>query len=232
MNNSPIFWNTQGNIKFDTEKNYFNYETSMSINWNNKLARRVLITIMKLFNRPEILTTKNNGIAIWTADNLKNNIFYKLPVIFNEIILRDEYVATENNVFNPHYPFLTVCYRCKLDDKYIKSLSQFHNNISYDDHKFIVSVKSRTLEENLLILNIFFTDNNLNKKNIQVSIKKKMTKLNKKSQTEFVNTLKNYIIIINDKIGSVDLPKMNYNKNELTNEFVNEIVEEEQNIME
>jgi len=123
MNNSPIFWNTQGKIKFDTEKNYFNYETSMSVNWNNKLARRVLITIMKLFNRPEILTTKSNGIAIWTADNLKNNIFYKLPVVFNEIILRDEYVANENNVFNPYYPFLTVCYRCKLENRYIKSLN-------------------------------------------------------------------------------------------------------------
>jgi hypothetical protein len=228
MNNSPIFWNTQGKIKFDTEKNYFNYETSMSVNWNNKLARRVLITIMKLFNRPEILTTKSNGIAIWTADNLKNNIFYKLPVVFNEIILRDEYVANENNVFNPYYPFLTVCYRCKLENRYINSLSQFHNYISYDDNKFIVSVKSRTLEENLLILNIFFNDNNLNKKTIPILIKKKMTKLNKKSQTEFVNKLKNYITTINDKIGSVELPKINYNKNEMAEE----IVEEEQNIME
>ena len=135
MNNSPIFWNTQGKISYDSEKNYFNYETSMSVNWNNKIARRVLITIMKLFNRPEILNTQMNGIAIWTADNLKNNIYYKLPVIFNEIILRDEYVVDMNNVFNPQYPFLTVSYKCKLEEKYIKSLGQFHNYINYNPIK-------------------------------------------------------------------------------------------------
>jgi len=227
MNNSPIFWNTQGKISFDTEKNYFNYETSMSVNWNNKMARRVLITIMKLFNRPEILSTNANGVAIWTNNNLKNNIFYKLPIIFNEIILRDEYVADENNVFNPYYPFLTVCYRCKLDDRYIKSLSQFHNYINYDDHKFILSVKSRTLEENLLILNTFFNDNKLNKKNIPNVISKHMNKLNKKSEVDFVGLLKSYIENINDKIGSVDLPSIN--KDNMVSE---NIIEEEQNIME
>ena len=96
-----------------------------------------------------------NGIAIWTSDNLKNNIYYKLPIIFNEIILRDEYVVDENNVFNPQYPFLTVCYNCKLKNRYIKSLNEFHNYISYDSNKFMLNVKSRTLEENILILNIF-----------------------------------------------------------------------------
>ena len=227
MNNSPIFWNTQGKISFDTEKNYFNYETSMSVNWNNKMARRVLITIMKLFNRPEVLSTNANGVAIWTNSNLKNNIFYKLPIIFNEIIIRDEYVADGNNVFNPYYPFLTVCYRCKLDDIYIKSLSQFHNYINYDDNKFILSVKSRTLEGNLLILNTFFNDNKLNKKNIPIVIMKHMNKLNKKSELDFVNALKSYIENINDKIGSVNLPSIN--KDSMVSE---NIIDEEQNILE
>tara|TARA_B110000114_G_C15021734_1_gene369167 strand:- start:77 stop:760 length:684 start_codon:yes stop_codon:yes gene_type:complete len=227
MNNSPIFWNTQGNITYDTEKNYFNYETSMSVNWNNKLARRVLITIMKLFNRPEILGIKANGVAIWTYDNLKNNIFYKLPIIFNEIILRDEYVADENNVFNPQYPFLTVCYRCKLEDRYIKSLSQYHNYVSYDSNKFMLNIKSRTLEENLVILHIFFNDNNLNKKNIPIVINKKMNKLNKKSQMNFVNELKNYIEEINGIIGAVILPSID--KNDMLEE---NIIDEEQNKLE
>ena len=226
MNNSPIFWNTQGKISYDSEKNYFNYETSMSVNWNNKIARRVLITIMKLFNRPEILNTQMNGIAIWTADNLKNNIYYKLPVIFNEIILRDEYVVDMNNVFNPQYPFLTVSYKCKLEEKYIKSLGQFHNYINYDDSKFILNVKSRTLEENLLILNIFLNENSLNKKNIPITIKKKMSKLNKKNEIEFVNEMKNYIENINSKIEKVILPNVN------SNILDENIVDEEQNMLE
>jgi hypothetical protein len=227
MNNSPIFWNTQGNIKYDTENNFFNYETSMSVNWNNKLARRVLITLMKLFNRPEILSTRAHGIAIWTYDNLKNNIYYKLPVIFNEIILRDEYIADENNVFNPQYPFLTVCYRCKLENRYIKSLNQFHDYITYDSNKFMLNVKSRTLEENLVILNIFFNDNNLNKKNIPIVLKKKMAKLNKKLQMDFVNEMKNYIEEINGVISSIILPSID--KNDI---LENNIIDEEQNILE
>ena len=181
---------------------------------------------MKLFNRPEILSTKAHGIAIWTYDNLKNNIYYKLPVIFSEIILRDEYVADENNVFNPQYPFLTVCYRCKLENRYIKSLSQFHDYITYDSNKFMLNVKSRTLEENLVILNVFFNDNNLNKKNIPIVLKK-MIKLNKKSQIDFVNEMKNYIEEINGVISSIILPSID--KNDI---LENNDIDEEQNILE
>ena len=95
----------------------------------------------------------------------------------------------------------------------------------FANNKFMLSVKSRTLEENILILNIFLDDNNLNKKNIPLVIKKKMTKLNKKSEIEFVNKLKEYITNINEKIEKVFLPKMSNNLNE-------GIIEEEQNIME
>ena len=107
MENSPIFWNTQGEIKFDKEENYFNYETFMSVNWHliNQHVK-VLITIMNVFlNRPSILDVQNGKGVIWTNTNLKNSIFYKLPVIFKEIILRDEYILDENNVYNPNYNF-------------------------------------------------------------------------------------------------------------------------------
>ena len=36
----------------------------------------------------------------------------------------------------------------------------------------MLNVKSRTLEENLGTLNVFFNDNNLNKKNIPIILKK------------------------------------------------------------
>ena len=219
MENSPIFWNTQGKIKYDTEKNYFNYETSMSINWNNKLARRVLITIMKLFNRPNILDIKSKGVAIWTNANMKNTIFYRLPTIFDEIILRDEYVNDENGVYLQKYPFLTVSYKIKLENRYIKGLNQYHNYINYDSLKRVINVKSRTLEENVVILNTFFDDNNLTKKNIPITIKKKMEELNKKPEKEFVESLKSYINNISSKMDIIILPE---------GEFSNEIIEEEE----
>ena len=132
-----------------------------------------------------------------------------------------------NNIFNPNYPFLTVCYRCKLENRYIKALNQYHDYVSYDSNKFMLNIKSRTLEENLVILYIFLNDNGLNKKNIPIVIKKKMAKLNKKSQMEFVNELKNYIEEINGTIDVAILPSLD--KNDMLGE---NIVDEEQNIME
>ena len=54
-----------------------------------------------------------------------------------------------------------------------------------------------------------------------------MAKLNKKTEMDFVNELKNYIEEINGTIGSVVLPSIN--KNDMLDE---NIVDEEQNILE
>ena len=225
MEKSPIFWNTQGGIIYDTEKNYFNYETSMSVNWSNKLARRVLITIMKLFGRPEILDIKKNGIAIWTSDNLKNTIFYKLPTLFNEISIRDEYVYDENGVYNSKYSFLNVSYKCKLNENYIKNLVEYHNYITYDSEKYVLNVKSRTLEENLVIISIFLGNNKLTRKNIPIIIKKQMKELNSKDSQGFLDHLKTLIGNINSKTNITDILVTKQNNN------VDDFVEEEVNFL-
>lgn len=221
MENSPVFWNIQGKILYDTERSFFDYETSMSVNWNNKLARKVLLTIMKLFNRPSILDIKTNGVAIWTYMNLKNAIFYKLPIIFNEIVLRDEFLDTKNNLL-----FLTVSYHLVLKEAYINSLNNYHNYISYDSNKMMLYVKSRTLEENLVILNVFLNNNKLPKKNIGNRIKNEMILLNKKSEKEFVNVMKTYINSINNRTNIIKLPKY-INNNTSQNIINSNIVEEE-----
>ena len=221
MENSPVFWNIQGKILYDTERSFFDYETSMSVNWNNKLARKVLLTIMRLFNRPSILDIKTNGVAIWTYMNLKNAIFYKLPIIFNEIVLRDEYLYTKNNLL-----FLTVSYHLVLDEAYINSLNNYHNYISYDSNKMMLYVKSRTLEENLVILNIFLNNNKLPKKDIGNRIKNEMILLNKKSEKEFVNVMKTYINSINNRTNIIKLPKY-INNNTSQNIINSNIIEEE-----
>ena len=68
----------------------------------------------------------------------------------------------ENKVFNPQYPFLTVSYKFKLDTKNILVL--YLNIIiiyRYDSLKHVLTVKSKTLEENILILNIFLDNNKI-----------------------------------------------------------------------
>ena len=223
MNNTPIFWNTQGKIMYNTEKNFFDYETSMSVNWNNKLARKVLLTIMKIYNRPSILDIKSAGIAIWTYDDLKNTIFYKLPTIFNEITIRDEYLDTKNTIL-----FLTVSYHLVLKDVYINSLNNYHNYISYDSNKKMLYVKSRTLEENLVVLNTFLNNNKLTKIEIKNKIKNEMIFLNKKTGTDFVNNMKKFINNINTIGNIIQLPKYINNTEEMSsNMFKNEELEEE-----
>lgn len=226
MKSAPVFWNTQGKILYDSDRNFFDYETSMSVNWNNKLARKVLLTIMRLFNRPSILDIKTSGIAIWTYNDLKNTIFYKTPVIFNEIILRDEFLDTKNSIL-----FLTVSYHLILDEVYINSLNNYHNYISYDSNKKMLYVKSRTLEENLVILNTFLNNNKLLKKDIRNKIKNEMLFLNKKGEKEFINSMKTYITSINTVANIIQLPKyLNKNKEQNTLFIEEDIVEEESNL--
>tara|TARA_Y100000389_G_C17271354_1_gene418142 strand:+ start:77 stop:769 length:693 start_codon:yes stop_codon:yes gene_type:complete len=223
MNNTPIFWNTQGKIMYNTDKNFFDYETSMSVNWNNKLARKVLLTIMKIFNRPSILDIKTGGIAIWTYSDLKNTIFYKLPTIFNEIMIRDEYLDTKNTIL-----FLTVSYHLVLNEVYINSLNNYYNYISYDSNKKMLYVKSRTLEENLVVLNTFLNSNKLTKTDIKNKIKNEMIFLNKKNGSDFVNNMKKFISNINTIGNIIQLPKYLDNTEDISsNMFKNdEIVEE------
>tara|TARA_B100001173_G_scaffold179904_1_gene155337 strand:+ start:53 stop:736 length:684 start_codon:yes stop_codon:yes gene_type:complete len=225
MNNIPVFWNTQGKITYNTEKNFFDYETSMSVNWNNKLARKVLLTIMKIFNRPSILDIKTAGIAIWTYNDLKNTIFYKLPTIFNEITIRDEYLHTKNPIM-----FLTVGYHLDLNEVYVNSLNNYHNYISYDSNKKMLYVKSRTLEENLVVLNTFFNNNKLSKNDIKNKIKNEMIFLNKKTGNDFVDNMKKFINNINNVGNIIQLPKYinnNDNNDNLDTTLQKEIINEE-----
>ena len=229
MNNIPVFWNTQGKIMYNTEKNFFDYETSMSVNWNNKLARKVLLTIMKIFNRPSILDLKTSGIAIWTYNDLKNTIFYKLPTVFNEIIIRDEFLDTKNIIL-----FLTVSYHLELNDIYINSLNNYHNYIHYDSNKKMLYVKSRTLEENLVVLNTFLNNNKLSQIDIKNKIKNEMIFLNKKIGNEFINSMKKLISNINNVGQIIDLPKylkkenIIISNNKINEEMINEeIINEE-----
>ena len=224
MNNTPVFWNTQGKIMYNTEKNFFDYETSMSVNYNNKLARKVLLTIMKIFNRPSMLDTQSSGIAIWTYNDLKNTIFYKLPTIFNEIVIRDEYLDTKSAIL-----FLTVSYHLDLDEVYINSLNNYHNYISYDSNKKMIYVKSRTLEENLVVLNTFLNNNKLAKNDIKNKIKNDMISLNKKTGNDFVTNMKKFIKNINNVGKIIQLPKYIDNTNMLNNSPKNEIITDEIN---
>ena len=176
MDSYNMFWSTQGNITQNIDKSHFAYETSMSINWKNKLARKVLINLIKTFNHPYILDYKLDGIAIWNLNILKNLTFYNKPLLFNEISLRDIYVVDNSNNFIQSYPFLNVNYKIELNDY---NINNFNDYIMYDSIRNILTVKSRTIEENLVILDIFLNKKSKTQKDLIIMKNKIMKKMNK-----------------------------------------------------
>ena len=198
---TAVFWDTQGKIKYNPQKNFFNYETSMSINWNNKLARRVLINLIQIFNKPDICNLQPNGVCIWTKSDLYKLLFYDRSLLFSEIVLRDKYVINFEETYNNQYPFLSVSYNLNLDVNIIKDkLSSLHNYIIYDSMLKYLTIKSRTLEENLILLKIFLE--NYNKKMTEEDLLKEKKKLledaDKLNTEDFTYYIKNVIDNIND----------------------------------
>ncbi len=217
MEISPVFWDTQGTIKYNVDKDYFKYETSMNINWNNKLARKVLINLIELFHFPKISHLNPDGIAIWTHEELKDMVFYKKPVLFNEISIRDMYVKNDNKEFVSEYPFLTINYKYRLDVNMRKKSKMLDKYIIYDSYGELLNIKSRTVEENLLMLDVFLNESVESEKDFIKKKENKMNKLNKNSMTlkkgikliivnlnnklkRFVNDTKNETNVVNDNL--------------------------------
>ena len=201
MNNrdlTAVFWDTQGKIKYNTEKNYFNYETSMSINWNNKIARKVVINLIQIFGRPNIINLKPLGICLWDSSNLRDLNFYDTPIIFYEICIRDKYVVKKNQKYNTKYPILESKYIIKIKKEHIKLLSNLHNYIHYDSFINTLTIKSITLEENLIILDLFLTLKIKTEEELEKKKDKVMEKLNKLNDENFRHNIKLLIDNINN----------------------------------
>lgn len=216
MDSNPIFWDTQGEIKYNVDRDYFKYETSMNINWNNKLARKVLINLFELFNIPNILYLKPEGIAIWTPDRLKNMMFYKRPVLFNEIIIRDVYALNENKEFVKDYPFLNISYKYKISKDLKNKINDLTDYFVLDSFSNLLNVKSRTIEENLVMLDILLNDNVSGKKDFLNKKKSKMEKMNKtpiifqQEMRLLISKLNNKLnVFVNDTIDETNIIENN-----------------------
>lgn len=200
MNNrdlTTVFWDTQGKIKYNTEQNYFNYETSMSINWNNKVARKILINLLQIFGRPNIMKLTPLGIGLWDSSNLKDLNFYDVPIIFYEICIRDKFVVSNNNKYNTKYPILECKYNIKINKNHIKLLSNLHNYVNYDSFINTLTIKSITLEENLIVLDLFLRLKINTEEELINKKEKVMAKLNKLVDEDFKHNIKLLIENIN-----------------------------------
>ena len=197
IDDNPIFIDTQGNVKYNTEQDFFAYETSMNIQWNNKQARKVLIYLIDRFNTPLIMFLKHDGLALWNNIHLKNMMFYKKPVLFNEILLRDHY--DHNNTLN-NYPFLSVYYKLQLNDAYKSNIINISDYFIYDSFKNLLEVKSKTLEENLIMLYIFLYKNLDSQQNF-LKLKKQYIKKLKSNPYTIEKEIRNYIQNINIKLN-------------------------------
>lgn len=199
MELSPVFWDTQGDIKYNINKSFFNYETSMNINWNNKIARKVLINLIQLFNIPEMLYLEPNGLGIWTKKKLDGLLYYKKPLLFNEINIRDFYVLDTNKQFIREYPFLNINYEYKIDSTILKKIYILSDYFSYDSFRNMISIKSRTIDENILMLDILLHSPINSLKGFKKTLENKIKKINK-SGIILEKNMKDIIINLNNKL--------------------------------
>ena len=175
----------------------------MSINWNNKIARKVFINLMQIFGRPNIMNLNPLGIGLWDSSNLKETTYYDVPIIFYELCIRDKYVLDKNQKYNVKYPVLECKYNIGITKEHIKLLSNLHNYISYDSFINTLKVKSITLEENLIILDLFLTLKIKTEKELIVKKEKVMKKLNKLIDEDFRHNIK----LLIDNINTLKLEK-------------------------
>ena len=72
-------------------------EINLSISWNSSKATKILVYLMKLFNTPHTLNLNQNGLAHYVKYNIKDMVYYDYPIIWDEIMIQDEYLYDENN---------------------------------------------------------------------------------------------------------------------------------------
>ena len=138
---------------------------------------------------------KRDGMALWNNNHLNNMTFYKKPVLFNEIIIRDYY---DNNMYDT-YPFLSVYYKMKLSEVLKNNLVNVSDYFIYDSLSGLLEIKSQTLEENIIMLYIFLykkiksTDDFFKMKNLYIK--------ELKSSSNRLKEMDNYIKNINFKLN-------------------------------
>ena len=131
-------------------------------------------------------------------------------ILFYEICIRDRYVLDKNQKYNKNYPVLECKYNIGITEEHINMLSKLHNYIQYDSFINMLTIKSITLEENLIILDLFLT---LKIKTEEELIGKKgkvMEKLNKLTEEDFRHNMK----LLIDNINSYKMDNnLHVNKN-------------------
>merc|ERR1711904_396932 len=129
--------------------------------------------------------------------NLKDLNYYDMPILFYEICIRDKYVLDENQKYNKKYPILECKYNIEIKKEHINMLSKLYNYVQYDSFINILTIKSITLEENLIILDLFLTLKIKTEEELIVKKEKVMKKLNKLIEEDFRHNIKLLIENIN-----------------------------------
>jgi hypothetical protein len=124
------------------ELNFMVEEINLHISWNSKKATDILVQLTRLLGSPNTLNLNQNGLAHFIKYNIAKKTFYEREIIWDEIMIQDEYIYDNvNNVKNlkPLYCY----YKKQLTNGQIIRLCGLNVfNIWYDNNKNSICINT------------------------------------------------------------------------------------------
>ena len=101
---------------------------------------------------PSIFSPVSGGMAVWTANDLKNVKINDMGNIFDKIVIED--VNIYNTCPVPHYEYLTTYYPFDIPENYLMDVLALSNSINYDPVLGMVSLRGNSLDDNIYTLGL------------------------------------------------------------------------------
>jgi len=136
------------------ESDFIIEELNLHIAWNSKNATNILVYLIKLFNMPHTLNLNNNGLAHFIKYNIKDKVYYDQPIIWNEIIINDEYIYDTVNKTKNVKPLYCYYYK-ELSISNINKIAGLNiYGIWYDNNKQSICINTNNFKEAHYIIKI------------------------------------------------------------------------------
>lgn len=186
--NKNICWNP------DITNDFIIDEINLTISWNSKNATNILIYLIKIIGYPYTLNLNQNGLAHFIEYNMKNNVYYDMPVIWSDIMIYDEYIFDNISSIKQLKP-LYCHYKKILNQEDINKISILNMyNIYYDNSKKFICINTNDFLEAHYIIKIILDYLNPNN-NIDITL-----------YTQYLKSIKikyNTPILINELIKKI-----------------------------
>lgn len=121
-------------------------------NWKHQKPQKQFIKLLNALGEPSVISNVQDGIVIWTKNDLKGVEILGNQSCFEEMILRDE--AVEHNCPSKHHDYFYSYVKVGVHPSQINMLFSISGSVSYDPLKNLLSARCATLAANIATLTL------------------------------------------------------------------------------